>query len=566
MNGTTLLAAQRAPALIDREQELETIRRAIYQPQTPLEIVLIRGAGGMGKSRLVEEVLWRGGNGRARQSRHEHLADEQDWTKQAPAIVSDIIDMNNIALHSRTAFMHAVRDALIWEGSGIRFPNYDAAYGEFLRQRVMQGDYTFLKELEERAEKSFFDDYRQNAERQRLVLVLDTIEKLYPIGGTRLLLEAGLLETEDIAFYTYHWLLQQIEQNRLPNTTLLLVGRGEEGKEFFEEIAQVAGKNPQCKVTPLDIGPFSLENTRTYFKILAADWQKRAQENPQLENIAQTITNIATDEERTEIIWIYTGGQPVRLALYTDLIVEDWTIPAPFQKTLEEARQAQTSEQELEQARREIEAGFIRLLFGGAHPRAHILQALVRAPRGLDAEQLHYLLTSNPEQTVEDWQKHGSNGAEITLPQIEKELESLRNLALVKIRPDGRLGLQDEIYRIYARALSGEEHQRKAESEARQKLYRQLADWAKHKHQEYLREVIAYQAQDESLLNLGRPSDALKVSFPHLSLRDQQRRDQARAFLQHWELEYLHYAVLSDFRYNFNHLLFEIGDEKLIAN
>lgn len=279
--------------------------------------------------------------------------------------------------------------------------------------------------------------------------------------------------------------------------------------------------------------------------------------------------NIAEDKERAEIIWIYTGGQPVRLALYTDLIVEDWTIPTPFQKTLAEARQAQTSPQDLERDRQEIEAGFIRLLFGGTHLRSAILQALVRAPRGLDVDQIYYIFTADPGKTVEEWLKQsekGGNGSTITRTQIEDELKILSDLALVKIRPDGRLGLQDEVYRIYARALAGDERQRKAESEARQKLYRQLADWAEYKHREALKHVVSYQAQDENRLSLGRPSEALNVSFPSLSVREQQRRDQSLAQLQHWTWESLHYAVLSDFTHNFNNILFEIADAKHIAN
>jgi hypothetical protein len=67
MTDSLFLAAQRTPVLVNRKKELEIIQKAIYQPEASCQIVFIQGQGGMGKSRLSEEVLWRGGNWKIRQ-------------------------------------------------------------------------------------------------------------------------------------------------------------------------------------------------------------------------------------------------------------------------------------------------------------------------------------------------------------------------------------------------------------------------------------------------------------------------------------------------------------------
>jgi len=572
MSETTFLAAQRAPRLINRTNELETIRRAVYQPEADFQIVLVRGKGGMGKSRLVEEVLWRGGNPWLRQAEQRGPVPdshpEWDWTQHGKAIFADLIDMSVPTLHSRTAFLRAVRDALAWQDQ-TDFTHYDAAFETFRRQQAYMGDYAYLQQLEQQAEQKFLEDYRKNAQRARIVLTLDTVEKLQPIGGTELLLDEGLLRSEDIEFYTYQWLLHQIHAGGLPNTTLLVVGRAEEGKKFFSAIEKAAAENSSCKVTPLpEIGSFSLQDTQAYFSTLVASWREQARSAPQFEPLALALESLANDPERIETLWIYTGGQPVRLALYTDLMLEDWQPPERLQESPPEARKLLADENELENARQEIEAGLIRLLFGRPNLRAEILKTLVRAPRGLNAEQLHYALSARPEETPQEWQQRAQENAELQKwrQDIAAELEALKRLAIVKIRPDGRLGLQDEVYRIYTNALKHRAEDREAETQARKLLYRKLEAWAQHQLEVRLKELNDLQAHDERQLRFERPSLALEVKFPPLPRREQEERDRLRAELQQWEFEALHYALLSDFRHNFNHASFEIADRERIAN
>ncbi|MCZ7670697.1 MAG: hypothetical protein M5U34_27870 [Chloroflexi bacterium] len=57
------------------------------------------------------------------------------------------------------------------------------------------------------------------------------------------------------------------------------------------------------------------------------------------------------------------------------------------------------------------------------------------------------------------------------------------HFSLVKKKPDGRIGLQDEVYDIFAQYMLRSEDIRQKEIKERQKVYSQLRDWAKYHHE-----------------------------------------------------------------------------------
>lgn len=568
MSSPTFLGAQRVPDLVNREKHLRFIHDAIYEQKNSC-VIFIKGQGGMGKSRLAEEILWRSGNWRIREQRGG-VPKELDWSLDGKAVIGDIIDVSQTLLHARLHLIQAIRDALIWPGNGVDFSNYDAAFNRYQSQRVYMGDFEYLRGLADSAEAQFWRDYQQNAKNSRLVIVLDTAEKLAPIGGTELLLREKLLQEEDLKFYTYQWLLNRIAEGSFVNTVLILVGRGEEGRVFFENVTKTINEHSatSCKLLQSqELEPFSFEETSEYFQKLAAYWQKEAESQPQAESLASMLTAIANDKGRLETLWIYTGGQPVRLALYTDLILEDWMIPEQLQQKPEEARRLHSIPNALEQAQKEIEAGFIRLLFGRPNLRAEILKALVRAPRGLTSQQLLYCLYSDGE-ALGKWLERLKQDINLIQKQkeIDDEIKALKRLAIVKIRGGERIGLQDEVYRIYKNALQNDPQEREAEKQARQSLYERLEKWAQGQLQALLDELSNLQTEDERHLRIERPSQALEVHFRALPPREQEERTRLRNDIRHWELEELHYALLRDFTHNFNHELFELGDEKWTAS
>ncbi len=532
---------------------MDEIYRAIYNAESgSCQVVLLQAPGGLGKSRLVEEVLWRGGNPLMREMLGS-IPDEWNWQARHPgqAIFANLIDMAEARYHARLEFIQAVRNALVWVGSPVSFPRYDATYNLLQSQRQWMGDPKRIESLGHEAEEHFLRELKESTTGQRLVIVLDTVERLSPIGGTQWLIEKGLLQPQDLMFHTYYWFLEHLRQGDFPNITFILTGRNNEetGQRFFRDVNQAASQNPSCQVHLLELQPFNAEETGQFLLTLAESWEKAGQAE-----LAKDLREIAATMGET--LYTYTGGQPIRLALYTDLLLQD--IPLP-----DELFAPPPAQQDLEKARTGIESQFIRLLFSARQGMWNeILRALIQAPRGLDAEQLAFLLSdaTDPQSWSEDPASRGK------VEEIEQELQKLAGLSLVKRRPDGRLGLQDEVYRIYARHFSGKTWQDE-ERLIRQKRYRKLEEWAKYQYKRCMEDLLELQRDDERRLHITIPSRVYSdVYFPPLTESERAKRNRLHDELHHWELEGLHYALLADPVQNINLEAFELADQKWLAS
>jgi len=557
-------AAQRTSVIISRTRELERIKDAIYRSGNELRIVLLTAEGGLGKSRLVEEVLWRAGNRKMREEFGEiPQAQRAEWNWQRDdVVVADLIDLDDIRLHTRGYFMRQVREAL--RDAEVDFTRYDGEDSRQRRLRAQQADYATVQKAAQEAEARFLEDYKSNAQGKRIVLALDTAERL-AVQTSQWLWDRGLITSADLTFTTQNWLAERIANAELLNTTLIISGRGGDGKQFFdvieEAIKRAQASQKPCEVVQIDLKDFDLDETRQYFTILAQDWQARKSESAQAENIARTFQALVKDQQRLEVLWLYTGGQPVRLSLYADLIVEGRTIPARLDDSLEEARQRVATKEERDRARFEIEDEFINLLFGQPTDlRSQILRALVRAPLGLDAGQLHFVFDAPPNTQPGDWKPNKER-----LAEIENALQSMRRLSLAKPRARNRLGLQDEIYRIYAEHMAHAEQNRKDEHDARQLLYAKLRDWAAWQQAGWEAKRKEFQADDEQRLHFNSPATALLIRFRNISQEEQNERVAIVETIRDWELEWLHYLLLHN-PYAVNDAYFDLAEERWLAN
>ncbi len=558
MREEALLAATNQPReLVSRNAEMRRIREAIYQTSSDCHIVLIAGPGGLGKTRMIEEALRRMGHEPTRQL-YGRPAD--DWQQQFghKAIACNLLDFSDIRLHSRDFFLETIGSSQTWNGA-VEFSRHEMARARQRRLMDAGAAYSLVEKATEAAEIDFRRDYHKAAGMYRLVVPLDTTEQL-SIVSSGWLLERDLLEPKEIAFSTQQWLVDQIEHGRFPNSTLLIAGREEEGEHYFAMLSEAVEKaRKPTKLTVLNLEPFSEAETRSYFASLREDWQKRPQNNL-AQDVSDTLDVLIDDEEQLRLLHLYTGGQPIRLSLYTDILIEGRTMPEPLQDSLLQAYDrvgGGAESEEMLTARQEIEGEFVRLLFSQPGLRSQILQALVRATRGLKAEQLHFVLDSKPGDTPETWPPD-----QLRLAEIESELVAMQSMSLIKQKSGGRIGLQDEVYRIYAEHMNSTEANRQAEMAARQQLYQRLRDWANSNRQRVQAERTAYIRHDLSRIRQERPSTILNTHMPKPTAEEELRRNQLLSELQDLDLEYLHYNLLLNPDTHFNDTYYSLANKQ----
>ena len=567
MREEALLAATNQPrALVSRSAEMRQIRDAIYQTNSDCHIVLIAGPGGLGKTRMIEEVLQRLGHGPMRKT-HGDPTDDWRITYGNTAVACNMLDFSDIRLQSRDFFLETIGNSQTWNGV-VAFSRHEMARARQRRLMDAGAAYSLVQKATEAAEIDFRRDYHRAANMYRLVLPLDTTEQLSIISSDWLL-ERNLLQPKEIAFSTQQWLVDQIENSRFPNTTLLIAGRAEEGELYFSMLNEAVEKAQKpTKLTVLNLEPFTESETRSFFVTLRDDWQKRPQ-NSLAQDVADTLDVLIDDEEQLRLLHLYSGGQPIRLSLYTDILIEGRTIPEPLQDSLLQAYDrvgstGQLNEQskvgesaEMLTARQEIEGEFVRLLFSQPGLRSQILQALVRATRGLKAEQLHFVLDSKPGDEPETWQPVPAR-----LAEIEDELVAMQAMSLIKQKSGGRIGLQDEVYRIYAEHMNSSVANRQAEIAARQQLYSRLRDWANSNRQQVQAQRTAYIRHDLSRIHQERPSTILNSHMPKPTAEEEQRRNLLLSELQDLDLEYLHYNLLLNPDTHFNDTYFSLANKQ----
>lgn len=595
---TDMFAATMRPGrLIGREAELEQVRKAIFPGDKAVRIVFIQGRGGLGKTRLLEEILCC--------LRHPSVMGDKesrwkcaDWRVHGNVLSLGMIDLMDIQLHSVGNFVEVVSE---------RFAEVGSILDEYITARsrhkllVQSGaDFRHAQEAGEKALEVFQKEYARIAKKRRIVWLIDTAEQLDFVTSAWLReqddpTEPGkkLLRPEEVRYQTQQWLADVIGSHLFPNTTFIFAGREEEGEAFFANVHKAATK-ADVQITPLLLGPFDTATlVQDFFQQLAQDWRRRAQEAPAkndkeaAEALAEELEEWAKDEERMRVLWLYTGGQPVLLSIFTELIVQRSTA-IPYQLNLSFAdvvTQVGTDDptkptDDLRWEQWQIEESFITLLFleeadTPSSLARRILLHLVRSPRGLSVPQLHFLLDNPDNISAEKWQANPHREEEIrtTLEQW------MQRSALLKPRQNG-FGLQDEVYRIFAEHMAPhvtpplpilalwerrvtDEQQRArydrllaVEKKERGDQYRALRAWAQIQVSSLQTEQKRLRQEEERDLEIRATSISVTqprlLQFRRLDQQERQHQWDTYAQLGLWQLEYMHYSLQLDFEYHFN--------------
>lgn len=566
-NSTLWTGIERPKKYINRPAILEKIRHAIYPNDALCHVVLIKGSGGMGKTRLLEEVMSRLGSD---EMRRLYPMVEEDWSAQylQQAVVGRLFDFIHIYLHTRNSFLSELGKVGNWGNApNTNFRDFQAADTRLTRKLDAGTSLATMQEAEREMLDAFWRDYHQATLNQRLVIPLDTAEQL-SLLDSKWLEEQKLLTAKDLEKNIQEWLIHHIAVGDFAKTTFLIAGREKEGQPFFDKIEAALKVSPHCRFTIITAEPFSLDEISQFCLALAEDSEKS--EVVAEQTLASDFRELAQDRERLAVLKIFTEGQPVRLALYTDVLFEGHSIPEPLRLSLPEAQQIEQNYDKLKEAQRQIEREFVNMLFRRPTLRSQILLALVRATRGLNTYQLHYILYSKHNRDAEKWDVTLAM-REYELKDVENELDSLVTLSIVKPKNRfetnkklQRYGLQDEVYRIYNDSMR-DEQSRRAEKKERRILYEKIIAWLKPQRDKSGREQQQLIGKQLERIDIERPEKILASQIPPLSRVETEKLTSLSYQLVDLDLEYLHYQLLLDPNTHFNDTYFDLGYNKNTA-
>jgi len=449
----------RAPEFVDRQEILSRIRQAIQDKNTS-HVFYITAFGGMGKTRLAREVLLR--------CRHD-----REWAVHGMRLLAaeDVVDLYHVQTHSLEGLARAIR-AVLRPGPGY-FSSYERKLSRFERDKYnLAGMLRELSTIRDEVAKSFLDDLNRLAETHRVVLALDTAEKLlYETDEVQRVL--GLAE-EGIAVLP--WLLHGFLPH-LKNTVVIITGRPQP-KRLRDDLRQTLPD----RLTEHELAEFAKDDALAYFEAVA----QAARRSGQIE-AAERIESIPTDTR--EVIWLYTGGRPILLSLVIDYLVVADQLLLEVKVPLEEAKGKTEEERKAIQER--IEADLVRALQETGRRADEAIRNLAWARKGMDAELLACV-------------------ADIPVDDARAILRELRDLSFIKVRPvDERVFLHDEMYDLLQRHVLA--HLPEAR---RHQVYEAILKYYEEKIREARAEVKLLQRPGHEKEEVGRKREPVPIGRP----------------------------------------------------
>ncbi|HIP71126.1 MAG TPA: ATP-binding protein [Anaerolineae bacterium] len=385
--------SRRTDQIIGREEPLKAIYNAI-QNEGHTWLLYFYGDGGIGKTRLLEEIVTKNGS----------------WDGLSFRC-TPILDM----YHSEYQSSDGIRQGIVAgleEGSD-DFRGYYVTREELTAKQEAGVSNAELQRLQDEMEAVFLKEYQALAQKQRLVICLDTMELMQhesdPVQKN--------CRVDMVEALVMNWLVEQLPT--LPNTVILMAGRPQ-NKEHIESIftEKFFAENNSFEAQPLQA--FSLSETRQYLEAISQKLEKG--EDSSLTEIMREHKGL--DKQLHQV----TNGRPVYLALIIDLFLSQSVRSGDRGGFVNDILAGRAFSQD------ELAKQLIDTLRELPDPHGRIIQYLFCARKGLNTDLLIHF-------GVKD---------------IESHLQWLEKLAIVKVRTVDRGNdrqktyfFHDEVYNMY---------------------------------------------------------------------------------------------------------------------
>ena len=493
--GETYTSVRATPELVGREKELEQIEEAIRDTENSY-IVYVTGQGGIGKTRLVKHVL-------------EHPPDDVSLV-----VASDLIDLYHTSTHTVEGLIDTVQRALSPDGKG--FECYQEEREKLSAYTIRPPDKVEkLRQQREAMINAFQTSFNGLAEQHRIVLALDTAEKLFlqeDLAAQRL----GLIKERSAII---DWLISDF----LPhthNTVALLAGRPGPGN-LKQDLAQIQDH----QFLSINLPGLTEDEALGYFEAVI----KSAVDSSDPKNVhsVEAIQELSTKDRRVIFHCLCDEGdlptiRPILLALTIDYMVVAGQPLSALTQPLESAKALSAKQRRA--LREKLGSELIQTIHEYRRPADELIIALGWLRKGADSDILSRITGLDPKD-------------------IKPALNDIRDLSFVKIRPaDNRTFLHDEMYDMIQQYTLD----RVSDAE-RERVFKTL--------QTYYNERIE-QAR-KKIADLYQP---LTVS----SLPDPAQVAAARACLQDALVEDLHYRLRWDTAIGFQ-VYFHYAEEAIAA-
>ncbi|MBI3167645.1 MAG: hypothetical protein HYZ22_04155 [Chloroflexi bacterium] len=484
--GVEYASARATPELVGRKKILGIIQKAIEGKTKKTQVIYITARGGMGKTRLLEEVVkfW---NKQNRLQKKTHIL-----------IVSRLVDLYHTHTHNPEGLIDEIVESL----GKKHFKKYLERRAQLIHIKYEKGETPSEASKQEMIEVFVKELNELGWKYDKVVLVFDTAEVLRFQKDP----SQTALGLPDSLTMVARWLAQGLI-SRLRNVTVLIAGRPPELPKMPDELLDKLNETG-AKVISYPLPRFDLEETLEYFDVMAKATRK---ENPQS---AKRIQSIPKETRRT--IHDLTQGEPFVLALLIDYVAI--TDELPF-----------LEQREPGEFRKELRDRIIEAIQKCLRPSDEVVEALSWTPKGMGAQLLAWV-RQHHEPSDEDKQEAKESIDELRQPK--------KRLSFVKIRSaDDLVFFQDEMY-----SLMEEMHRSETIKTQKERIDKDILDFYEWKIKEIRGEI---QTQEMELDSTRYAPE--KEKMHHLSLagiaREEERLSTRRTRLQAYQVEHVYYTL-----------------------